>query len=33
MSNFDFVAGRSLIDLIASRLALRAPALGAEVIE
>ena len=29
MSNCDFVAGRSLIDLVASRLALRAPALGA----
>jgi hypothetical protein len=29
MSNCDFVAGRSLIDLLASRLALRAPALGA----
>src|SRR6201997_2293716 len=29
MSNCDFVAGRSLIDLVASRLALRAPALRA----
>src|SRR5215510_6672561 len=29
MSNCDFVAGRSLIDLVASRLALRAPALCA----
>ena len=29
MSNCDFVAGRSLIDLLASRLALRAPALRA----
>src|SRR6516225_7659915 len=29
MSNCHFVAGRSLIDLIASRLALRAPALRA----
>src|SRR5262249_13708857 len=29
MSNCDFVAGRSLIDLPASRLALRAPALRA----
>jgi hypothetical protein len=29
MSNCDFVAGRSLIDLGASRLALHAPALGA----
>jgi hypothetical protein len=29
MSNCDFVAGRSLIDLVASRLALRAPALSA----
>jgi putative tryptophan/tyrosine transport system substrate-binding protein len=28
MSNCDFVAGRSLIDLVASRLALRAPAGG-----
>jgi hypothetical protein len=29
MSNCDFVAGRSLIDLVAARLALHAPALGA----
>ena len=29
MSNCDFVAGGSLIDLVASRLALRAPALRA----
>jgi putative tryptophan/tyrosine transport system substrate-binding protein len=30
MSNCDFVAGRSLIDLVASRLALRAPALRSD---
>jgi hypothetical protein len=29
MSNCDFVAAKSLIDLVASRLALRAPALRA----